>query len=213
MALVSVHYNWGPLLYKGKLSSEDIKKILKICVKNKKWNAVSSLAANIKEEFFIDQKEFMNITEKYYHDYIKNFERYYDTAVPNINLETVWVNYMKAGESNPPHIHTNCNLSSVWFLKIPNKLKQENLKYKGTVVNGGPGSICFMHGAFSPMAIDEVRYFPEEGDFFIFPYNVKHYVSPFLSTCVRISVAANYTIDVTNEKQKTAGFFGSYEKK
>lgn len=37
---------------------------------------------------------------------------------------------------------------------------------------------------------------------FYFPYNVKHYVSPFLSKCVRISVAANYTIDVTNEKQK-----------
>ena len=92
------------------------------------------------------------------------------------------------------------------------KLKKENLKYKGTVVGGGPGSICFMHGAFSPMAIDEVRHFPEEGDFFIFPYNVKHYVSPFLSKCVRISVAANYTIDVTNEKQKSACFFGSYEK-
>ena len=120
---------------------------------------------------------------------------------------------MKAGESNPPHIHTNCNLSSVCFLKIPNELKKENSKYKGTVTNGGPGSICFMNGTFSPMAIDEVRWFPQEGDFFIFPYNVKHYVSPFISKCVRVSVAANYTIDVTNEKQKTAGFFGTYEKK
>ena len=212
MALESIQYSWGPLLYKGKLSPEDTKKILKICVKNKKFDAVTSLAANIKEEFFINKMKFMEITKNYYPSYIKKFEEYYDTGVPNLNLDSDWVNFMKSGESNPPHIHVNCNLSSVWFLKIPDKLKKENLKYKGTVVGGGPGSICFMHGAFSPMAIDEVRHFPEEGDFFIFPYNVKHYVSPFLSKCVRISVAANYTIDVTNEKQKSAGFFGSYEK-
>ena len=213
MALGPIQYNWGPLLYQSKLLPEDTKNILKICVKDKKHSAVKSLAANIKQEFFIDGKKFMQITEKYYQDYIKTFEKYYETNVPNLNLETVWVNFMKSGESNPPHIHTNCNLSSVWFLKIPNELKKENSKYKGTVTNGGPGSICFMNGTFSPMAIDEVRWFPQEGDFFIFPYNVKHYVSPFISKCVRVSVAANYTIDVTNEKQKTAGFFGTYEKK
>ena len=87
MALESIQYSWGPLLYKGKLSPEDTKKILKICVKNKKFDAVTSLAANIKEEFFINKMKFMEITKNYYPSYIKKFEEYYDTGVPNLNLD------------------------------------------------------------------------------------------------------------------------------
>ena len=43
-------------------------------------------------------------------------------------------------------------------------------------------------------------------------FNLKHYVTPFLSKVERVSVAANYTINVTS-KSKHSGFFGFYEKK
>ena len=36
-----------------------------------------------------------------------------------------------------------------------------------------------------------MSYFPEEGDMFIFPAWLKHWVSPFKSDCVRISVSGN----------------------
>ena len=32
---------------------------------------------------------------------------------------------MKKGEFNPIHIHENCNLSSVVYLEVPNKIKEE----------------------------------------------------------------------------------------
>ena len=34
-------------------------------------------------------------------------------------------------------------------------------------------------------------YFPQEGDMFIFPAWLKHWVSPFQSDCVRVSVSGN----------------------
>ena len=33
--------------------------------------------------------------------------------------------------------------------------------------------------------------FPEEGDMFVFPAWLKHWVSPFKSNCTRISVSGN----------------------
>jgi hypothetical protein len=36
-----------------------------------------------------------------------------------------------------------------------------------------------------------MSYFPEEGDMFIFPAWLKHWVSPFNTDCVRVSVSGN----------------------
>jgi hypothetical protein len=36
-----------------------------------------------------------------------------------------------------------------------------------------------------------MSYFPKEGDMFIFPAWLKHWVSPFNSDCVRVSVSGN----------------------
>ena len=36
-----------------------------------------------------------------------------------------------------------------------------------------------------------MSHFPEEGDMFVFPAWLKHWVSPFKSDCVRISVSGN----------------------
>jgi|TARA_R100000149_G_scaffold5315_1_gene1460 hypothetical protein len=211
MEIEAKYHFCGPYLFSAKLTPKDLKDIYKLCIKDKKKDASRSLAAHIKEEYFIDLRKFHEITKKYYPAYIKGFEKFYNTKAINFNLEVAWVNFMKAGESNPPHIHTGCNLSSVWFIKVPDKLKKENEKYRGTIAKGGPGSLSFICGSSSPMFLDERRFFPEEGEFFIFPYNLKHYVSPFLSKCERVSVAANFTIDVTAE-EKYQGYFGNYKK-
>jgi hypothetical protein len=39
--------------------------------------------------------------------------------------------------------------------------------------------------------ISYMSYFPEEGDMFIFPAWLKHWVSPFNTDCVRVSVSGN----------------------
>jgi hypothetical protein len=41
-----------------------------------------------------------------------------------VETTAAWVNFMKEGESNPPHIHHNCHLSSVLVLDVPDKIKK-----------------------------------------------------------------------------------------
>ena len=48
--------------------------------------------------------------------------------------------------------------------------------------------------------ITEHAHLPKPGDLFIFPFNLLHYVIPFKSNGERISVAANFTTDLTLSK-------------
>ena len=102
-----------------------------------------------------------------------------------------WINYMKAGDFNPPHNHDGI-LSFVLFLQIPDELKKEHKEFKGTSI--GPGGIEFRinvvkkQGHFS---IDNHSFFPSEGEIFIFPAHLEHWVYPFKSKVTRISVSGN----------------------
>ena len=111
----------------------------------------------------------------------ENFEEQYD-------LEALWCNFQGSGDFNPPHDHGG-SLSWVIFLQIPEKLKDENKKYKGR--SAGPGGITFLYGDGPREAVTHHSFFPEEGDMFIFPAWLKHWVYPFRSDCERISVSGN----------------------
>jgi hypothetical protein len=60
--------------------------------------------------------------------------------------------------------------------------------------HAGPGSVVFTYGDSRDYTVDEKSFLPVKGDFFVFPYNLKHYVSPFKSKGERISVSANFKI-------------------
>jgi len=105
---------------------------------------------------------------------------------------------MVAGESNPPHTHSSCHFSSVLYLDTPPGLIKENKDYLGS--SEGPGAIIFRYGEQRMHNITEHAHLPESGDLFIFPFNLMHYVVPFKSKGERISVAANFTTDLTLSK-------------
>ena len=48
-----------------------------------------------------------------------------------------------------------------------------------------------MYGEGPRDAVTYMSYFPTDGDMFIFPAWLKHWVSPFNSDCVRVSVSGN----------------------
>lgn len=192
---MSFFYYWGPLLYRTKINKEDLNTLLKICKKDKYKDYRSSLAGIIDHEYLIEKEKYNNIINKYFNDFYITFKNWYGYECKKIETTEAWVNFMKSGESNPPHIHTNCNFSSVIYIKIPTQIKEENKKYIGTLKeNGGPGSICFFYGEVRDFNLNSIRIFPDEGDFFIFPYNLYHYVVPFKSKVERISIAANFNI-------------------
>ena len=72
---------------------------------------------------------------------------------------------------------------------VLDKLKEENEAYKGK--SCGPGGIQFIYGDGPRDCITYQSFFPEEGDMFIFPAWLKHWVAPYRSDCTRISVSGN----------------------
>ena len=96
----------GPLLYGSKLNSEDIKKLISLCKKDKAKEANSKLVGLIDHEYDIDQTKFENIFNKYVDGFSIAYKNWYNVdKTPPMQISDVWVNYMKAGECNPPHMH------------------------------------------------------------------------------------------------------------
>ena len=114
-------------------------------------------------------------------------------------LEKLWINFQVPNEFNPPHSHGGA-LSFVIFLKIPIELRAENQNYKG--LSAGPGGITFLYGDIDDRCITSYSAFPETGDMYIFPAWVKHWVYPFKSNCVRISVSGNVVDRIELSKLK-----------
>jgi len=75
----------------------------------------------------------------------------------------------------------------VWWIK---ELKKEHEEYKGK--SCGPGGIQFIYGNGPRDAITYMSFLPEEGDMFIFPAWLKHWVAPYKSDCTRITVSGNF---------------------
>jgi len=192
--LIPYHFfYWGPLLFRIKLSKEDLKKCTKLC--SKESSVVNdTLAGVIKHQHYISPLDLYKIIEPYLKSFRQAHQQWYGKPLlKTIITETAWVNFMKAGEFNPPHIHDNCDFSSVLFVKVPEKLKEENKKFSGT--GKGPGSIAFTYGEAQPYSICSKNFFPVVGDLFIFPATLTHFVSPFMCKEERVSISANFRLD------------------
>jgi len=190
----SYFYYWGPLLFKTKINKEDLIKINNLCKKDRTKDARKTLAGHLDHEYLIEKEKLFKILFKYFEIYKDFYYEWYRKKISSIEINSSWVNYMKKGDYNPPHVHLGCQLSSVIYLKVPNVLKKEHNDYAGSIKDGGPAGISFFHGEHRPLSIDQVQLFPEEGDFFIFPAFLRHSVSPFKSDVERVSVAANFKI-------------------
>ena len=184
-------YYWGPLLFKIKIEQVDLKKCADLCSKQSSL-VNDTLAGAINHEHYVSPNALMKIIQPYLSIFGEAYQNWYGKTIHQTDILMSWVNFMIAGEFNPPHTHTNCDLSSVLFVKIPEGLKEEHKKFTGT--GGGPGSLSFTYGEFQPHAISNRVFFPEEGDLFIFPATLTHFVAPFLSKGERISMSANFRL-------------------
>ena len=192
-------YYWGPFLTKFKIEESERLKLLDVSKKSDE-DFRHELAGIIKNEKKFNQKNtdwFYKTFLKYFDAYLAAFKKHTSQEIlenyTTVEKESVWVNFMKANEFNPPHIHSG-DLSFVIYLDIPKNLNKERYEYKGT--SAGPGAIVFNYGESNPSGscqhfITSHMFLPEKGDFFIFPANLRHYVIPFKSKGERISVSGN----------------------
>jgi len=183
-------FYWGPMLFKIKLNLKDLKECAKLC--SKKSSLVNdTLAGVIKHEHYVSTHKYYKVINPYLNPFRQSYKQWYGKPLTaTIEVVMTWANFMVAGEFNPPHIHANCDFSSVLFVKVPEKLKEENKKFIGT--GRGPGSISFTYGEGQLHSMSNKSFFPEEGDLFIFPATLTHFVSPFMSEGERISMSANF---------------------
>ena len=200
--------NWGPCVVQVKVSDDFKNKLLSGAksARAKKLDYTDKLAGIIKEEYAYEKKEdYLPEVAQCLGIYDVAFQRWKSDPYekkPEYMLTALWVNYMKQHEYNPPHDHSD-QLSFVIFLKVPEEIKKEQKEYKGK--SGGPGSLSFLYGEGNRQAITYQSVHPNEGDMFIFPAWMKHYVAPFYSDVTRISVSGNVADSVQlNQIQRHA---------
>ena len=173
------------------MQKEDLEKCADLCSK-KSSEVDETLAGVIKHQHYISSTRYGKIINPYLDPFHQAYRNWYGKTITQVNIHSSWVNFMIAGEFNPPHIHLNCDLSSVLFVKVSEELKEEHKKFTG--MGGGPGTLSFSYGEFQEHAIGSRIFFPEEGDLFLFPATLNHFVAPFLSKGERISLSANFKL-------------------
>ena len=187
-------FNWGPCVVKLKIKDE-FKKLLLDEAKKNTLDYRNKLAGILDHETGYNDESKTKILpslSQYIGVYDQAYQRYVNKPyekMPEYVLSALWINHQKPNEFNPPHDHYGA-LSFVIYLDIPEALKKEHAEYKGK--SCGPGGIQFIYGNGPRDAITYMSFMPKEGDMYIFPAWLKHWVAPYKSDCTRISVSGNF---------------------
>jgi len=122
-----------------------------------------------------------------------------------MDINSIWVNEMKAGDYNPVHIHQGkifTGLSSVMFLKLPKdmgpELARPDQPQNGQLQILGNVSGQFVTSDYAPKM--------KIGDFYIFPYDVRHVVYPMTNKkAKRRTLVCNCDVTYSPITSRTAG--------
>ena len=90
-------------------------------------------------------------------------------------MKSAWVVSQWEGEYNPIHIHTECAMSTVMYLKVPKFLPSTKPE------RDDDGCIMFIGAGHQNARLTRniIKHKPKVGDFFIFPAHLQHCVYPF----------------------------------
>ena len=202
------YHNWGPFLYRTKLPDNILKKLL---IEGKKTKASynKKLAGHLNHQYLYPenvQHWFYKEITPYLNSYRDGHSKYHclENLTIEMNYADLWINFMQAGDFNPLHTHGG-DYSFVIFLQIPDKLKKEMNDFEGTSCK--PGTLVFEYTQTSrpKWATTGTTILPEEGDFYIFPAMLQHWVVPFKSKVERISVSGN--LEITNRSNLPKDYF------
>jgi len=203
------HYTFGQSIVRYETPLHFQNSILRIYRENKKnlFKVNKYLAGQIQDEFSLYENKIENLTVKNHNflplEILNWFRTMFNHYLINNGVQeykgdfhSIWINEMKDNEYNPVHIHCGnlfTGLSSVMILKLPNTT---GIDYGGKDDKTQNGRLTFLssfNGQFS-----KPDYSPKlnVGDFFIFPYDLKHLVYPFNSSNdTRITLAANFDVE------------------
>jgi len=141
---------------------------------------------------------------KWFYSIFDHYLKWNKTQEYTIDINSIWVNEMKAGDYNPVHIHQGklfTGLSSVMILKLPKDMGPE-IARPDQPMNGqlqilGSAAGQFIKADYSPKM--------KIGDFYIFPYDMRHVVYPFTNKKEkRRTLVCNADVDYNPVTSRTA---------
>lgn len=205
---VDIKAPFGPIIFEVTITPQMVKKINDACDKAiddaQTWN--HRLVGNIAGEWLVPND--LLIEREIYHYFRKIAEMYVKASRAHLRevssnmlvnnhellIQSAWVNEMQKYEYNPAHFHTNCVLSSVLFLKVPDFSSNPILKNKTDNKKDSDGCLEFINQSFFPGTANNGNFMvtPEVGKFYIFPAGLQHIVYPFGCEGIRRSMAINF---------------------
>ena len=190
-----LHRPWADVLFETTLPPMVLEKMIgisdKVLADSTRTNWGNNLAGQIKEEPLISPKIlnetkltdfFGNMVQEYIHQCNlqqapPNQHQHQETVKNHIQvtIASMWIVEQQPGEYNPIHTHTNCDISSVMYLKTPNFLPSEKTE------RDDDGTIYFVggSGAKGKLKTNSLKVKPTPGAFFIFPSHLMHTVYPY----------------------------------
>jgi len=201
-------FPFGPMVMYAKLPMNLVRRLNKYTNKTIKDEKKAEqldhshhLVGKLKQEFLIETEELKKHMPTF-NNIISNFlttelSRHFQTLAENtgysLNYRSAWIVRQFAGEYNPAHIHTSCDLSCVGYLKLPPEIDKEwEEDYKDHYPANG--HIEFIHGQPGKLHKHTFLVKPSVGDFFIFPSDLIHMVYPFKSEGERRSFSMNIEV-------------------
>lgn len=159
------------------------------------------LVGKVSQELHFD-KETRKYAGEQLTDFIIDYHKYTKSrnSMGQLSLDTnkkveldiiaAWYVRQFENEYNPIHIHTNCTLSCVGYLKLPDGIEEEwEEDYKDHYPSNG--HINFVYGTHGQYTCSSFLIKPEVGDFYIFPSYLFHGVHPFYTKGERRSFSMN----------------------
>ena len=113
------------------------------------------------------------------------------------NIQAAWYIRSFAGDYNPVHTHTDCQLTCVGYLKVPD-LSKEREKILGNAGNAGALEILGPAGSNQSAYFesDRIGLIPKVGNWYLFPANLRHVVYPFKCDGERRSFSINLNTNI-----------------
>jgi len=141
---------------------------------------------------------------KWFYSVFDHYLKWNKTQKYKMNIDSIWVNEMKVGDYNPVHIHKGnlfTGLSSVMILKLPKDMGPE-IARPDQPLNG---QLQILGNAAGQFAITDYSPRMKIGDFYIFPYDVRHVVYPFTNKkAKRRTLVCNMDVEYDPVKSRTA---------
>ena len=199
---LKLHRPFGPTIGQSLLPQDIIDDFNKDCeslmddpIKKKAHDHSQNLAGNVKQELIINSAIF-----KKYAPYFNGLCTAYIAACPSdlygpdalkkFDFQSGWYVRSFAGDFNPAHFHSNCHLSTVGYLKMPEGMKEEwDREDKEHFPSAG--NIEMQFGQCQIFTNNTFRARPKVGDFYVFPWWMYHMVYPFRSKGERRSFSFN----------------------